>query len=336
VAISGIPAFGPLVGNAPPMRAIFDRLGKVAPTDLTVLIQGETGTGKELVAQAIHNASARAKKPFVVVDCGSIPPSLAEGTLFGHERGAFTGAIEKRLSPFEEANGGTIFLDELGELPLELQPTLLRVLEQREVRRVGDRKVRQVDVRVVAATNRDLHQLVDEGKFRQDLFYRLAVVEVRLPSLRDRLEDLPLLIPHLLQTAGFPHAVSGVTSEVELLFRSYHWPGNLRELRNVLLRAIPFSNGDHIDLQSLPDALRATRPTHATPVPAPPASTAGLTYHEAKEQLIDVFEKRYLEDLVERCDANLSRAAREAGVDRKTIARMLKRHNIHVRGGAED
>ena len=328
--------FEGLVGGSVAMREVFGVLERVARTELTVLVTGETGTGKELVSRAIHDHSPRRTGPFVVFDCGAVARNLIESELFGHERGAFTGAVQARAGVFEQADGGTIFLDELGELPLELQPTLLRVLEQREVRRVGDRKVRQVDVRVVAATNRDLHQLVDEGKFRQDLFYRLAVVEVRLPSLRDRLEDLPLLIPHLLQTAGFPHAVSGVTPEVELLFRSYHWPGNLRELRNVLLRAIPFSSGDHIDLQSLPDALRATRPTHATPVPAPLATRPGLTYHEAKEQLIDVFEKRYLEDLVERCDANLSRAAREAGVDRKTIARMLKRHNIHVRGGAED
>jgi DNA-binding NtrC family response regulator len=322
------------------MRELFSVLERVAPTELTVSITGETGTGKELVSRAIHQYSSRRDGPFVVFDCGAVARNLVESELFGHERGAFTGAVQARAGVFEQAHGGTIFLDELGELPLELQPALLRVLEQREVRRVGDRQVRGVDVRVVAATNRDLHRLVEEGKFRQDLYYRLAVVEVHLPPLRQRLEDLPLLVPHLLATAAFPHTVKGVAPDVERLFRAYHWPGNLRELRNVLLRAIPFSVGDLIDLQSIPDALRST----ATPVPAPaarragglPAPDASLTYHEAKEQLVEAFEHRYLEDLLERCGGNLSHAAREAGVDRKTIARMLKRHGIQVRGGAED
>jgi DNA-binding NtrC family response regulator len=187
---------------------------------------------------------------------------------------------------------------------------------------------------VVAATNRDLRQLVDEGKFRQDLYYRLAVVEVHLPPLRSRLEDLPMLIPHLLASASFPHTVRGVTPEVEKLLEAYRWPGNVRELRNVLLRAIPFSVGDLIDLQSLPDALRSSGSPASAPAserPALPTPGAGLTYHEAKDQLVEAFERRYLEDLLERCEGNLSKAARDAGVDRKTIARMLKRHDIQFR-----
>ncbi|MEN0064428.1 MAG: sigma 54-interacting transcriptional regulator, partial [Myxococcota bacterium] len=227
----------------------------------------------------------------------------------------------------------TIFLDELGELPLDLQPALLRVLEQREVKRIGDRRVRSVDVRVVAATNRNLQQRVAEGQFREDLYYRLAVVEVPLPALRDRTEDLPLLIEHLLNTASFEHSVKGVTPDVLQLFDQYHWPGNVRELRNTLLRAIPFCDGDLIDLQALPDSLRTDASASAKAIepegaPAVPLPSASLSLKEAKEQIIDAFERRYLEDLLQRCEGNVSRAARSAGVDRKTIARMLKRHDI--------
>ncbi len=333
--------FESLVGRSVGMREVFSVLERVARTELTLMVTGETGTGKELVSRAIHQHSNRRNGPFIVFDCGAVARNLVESELFGHERGAFTGAVQARAGVFEQADGGTIFIDELGELPLELQPALLRVLEQREVRRVGDRKVRSIDIRVVAATNRDLRQLVEEGKFRQDLYYRLAVVEVHLPPLRQRMEDLQLLVPTLLQNAGFPHTVKGIAPDVDRLFRAYHWPGNIRELRNVLLRAIPFSEGDLIDLQSLPDALRTSVPTTAvlpprmqaeSAVDAPFVLTNGLPYHEAKEQLVDAFEKRYLEDLLERCEGNLSKAARDAGVDRKTIARMLKRHGIQVRG----
>ncbi len=325
--------FEGLVGRSLNMRELFSVLERVGRTDLTVLITGETGTGKELVSRALHDHSARKKGPFIVFDCGAVARNLVESELFGHERGAFTGAVQARAGVFEQADGGTIFLDELGELPLELQPALLRVLEQREVRRVGDRRVRPINVRVVAATNRDLRQLVEEGRFRQDLYYRLAVVEAHLPPLRSRPEDIPLLIEHLLASAGFPHQVRGITPDVEQLFLAYRWPGNVRELRNVVLRAIPFCAGDLIDLQALPDALRTVRPAGdpsrgASPFPA---TDPGLPYHEAKEQLVEAFEARYLEDLLERCDGNLSKAAREAGVDRKTIARMLKRHGIQAR-----
>jgi transcriptional regulator with PAS, ATPase and Fis domain len=249
--------------------------------------------------------------------------------LFGHERGAFTGAVSSRPGVFEQAHGGTIFLDELGELPLELQPTLLRVLEQREVRRVGDRRVRRVDVRVVAATNRDLLQLVKEGTFREDLYYRLAVVEVSMPPLRERLSDLPILMNHLLGTAGFPHTVKGLAPDVISVFEAYHWPGNVRELRNTLLRAIPFCDGDLVDLAALPDSLTvgAGAPQDVEGLPLPDSK---LPFREAKDELVEAFERRYLEELLERCEGNLSRAAREAGVDRKTIARMLKRHGIGV------
>jgi DNA-binding NtrC family response regulator len=338
--------FENIVGQSVAMRETFAILDRVARTELTVMVTGETGTGKELVSRAIHQRSNRRNGPFVVFDCGAVARNLIESELFGHERGAFTGAVQSRAGVFEQANGGTIFIDELGELPLELQPALLRVLEQREVRRVGDRKVRSVDVRVLAATNRDLQQLVKEGKFREDLYYRLAVVEVELPALRERIEDLPMLVEHLLRTAQFDHHVRGVTPDVLQLLRDYNWPGNVRELRNTLLRAIPFCEGDLIDMQALPEALRASQTVAVDPGDhhLDDASLSGggagldglrlpqgdLSLREAKDQLIDAFERKYLEDLLERCEGNLSKAARNAGVDRKTIARMLKRHGIKV------
>jgi DNA-binding NtrC family response regulator len=334
--------FEGIVGQSVRMRELFAILDRVARTELTVLITGETGTGKELASRAIHQRSPRRSGPFVVFDCGAVARSLIESELFGHEKGAFTGAVASRAGVFEQANGGTIFIDELGELPVELQPALLRVLEQREVRRVGDRRVRNVDVRIVAATNRVLETLVKEQKFREDLYYRLAVVEVNLPPLRERIEDLQMLVHHVLQGAPFDHSVKGVTPDVLQLFRGYHWPGNVRELRNTVLRAIPFCAGDLIDLHALPDALRSeglTSPTASTDHD-PPANGGGeaavarssLSLREARDQLMEAFERKYLEDLIELSEGNLSRAARTAGVDRKTIARLLKRHGIGAEG----
>jgi transcriptional regulator with PAS, ATPase and Fis domain len=328
---SAVTRFEDLVGSSVAMREVFSVLERVAHTELTILVTGETGTGKELVSRALHARSRRSKGPFVVFDCGAVPRNLVESELFGHERGAFTGAVAPRAGVFEQAHGGTIFVDELGELPLELQPTLLRVLEQREVRRVGDRRVRPVDVRVVAATNRDLRQLVEDGLFRQDLYYRLAVVEIPLPPLRSRREDFSLLVQHLLATAPFPHQVRGLSEEAAAVFDAWHWPGNVRELRNVLLRALPFSEGPLITLDALPDALRQS----ATPLPAPSALGVSMPgaerpLREARDELMETFEKRYLEDVLDRAGGNLSKAARIAGVDRKTISRMLKRHNIRT------
>jgi transcriptional regulator with PAS, ATPase and Fis domain len=329
--------FEGIVGQSVAMRETFAVIERVARTELTVLVTGETGSGKELVSRAIHARSPRKGGPFIVFDCGAVARNLIESELFGHERGAFTTAVTSRPGVFEQANGGTIFLDELGELPYELQPNLLRVLEQREVRRVGDRKVRPVDVRVVAATNRNLQDMIKEGKFREDLYYRLAVVEIGLPPIRDRIEDLPMLIEYLLRSAPFEHSVRGVAPDVLQLCQSYRWPGNVRELRNTLLRAIPFCDGDLIDMQALPEALRAepvrgeAEPEEMVGLPLP---NTDLSLREAKDRLIDAFERRYLEDLLDRVEGNLSKAARDAGVDRKTIQRMLKKHGIPSdRGG---
>jgi len=325
-----------MVGHATTMREMFSIIERVAPTDLTVLVTGETGTGKELASRALHNLSSRKKGLLRVFDCGAAPATLIEAELFGHEKGAFTGAIQAREGVFEQADGGTLFLDEIGELPLELQPKLLRVLEQREVRRVGSGRIRSVDVRVVAATNRNLREEVEAGRFREDLYYRLAVVELELPPLRHRLEDLPLLIAHLLTRASARcggKRVEGVDDDVIALFQAYHWPGNVRELNNVLERAVPFSDTNIVSLDALPEALRSAQ---AAPQPGvvaakglvAAASVTDMPFKDAKEQLIEAFERQYLVDLIERNGGNVSRAARAADMDRKSITRLLKKHGI--------
>ena len=325
--------FEEMVGASMAMREVFGILEKVAATDLTVLVSGETGTGKELACRAVHNRSTRNKGPFVVFDCGAATESLIESELFGHERGAFTGAIQSRPGVFELAHGGTVFLDEVGELPLDLQPKLLRVLEQREVRRVGSGRVRHVDVRVVTATNRLLRDEVAEGRFREDLYYRLAVVEIRLPALRERVEDIPLLLEHVLHRARHNRGITGVSKQVLQLFESYRWPGNVRELSNVIERALPFSAGTTITMDSLPDSLRTgtarDRPSTASLLELTDGSNpSDLPFKDAKDKLIEAFERQYLLDLIERHDGNVSRAARAAGMDRKSITRLMKKHSI--------
>lgn len=314
-----------LVGTSTAMRSVFSVIERIAPTDLTVLVTGETGTGKELASRAMHARSPRRRAPFEVFDAGAVAQNLLESELFGHERGAFTGAVRERKGVFERAHRGTLFLDEIGELPLSAQSALLRVLEERQVRRVGGATSQPVDVRVIAATNRDLRTEVDAGRFREDLFYRLAVVELVLPPLRDRAEDLPLLVHHFLRHAGFVHPVKHVNDEVLQAFEAWRWPGNVRELRNVLLRSLPFCQGDRLALTALPDALLETD----DPEPETPAGPGpDIAFHEARDQILASFERHYLRTLLQRTEGNLTRAARMAGVDRKTIRRMLRRHDL--------
>jgi len=329
VSVSEVAEFGPLVGSSAAMRAVFERLRKAAPTELTVLIGGETGTGKELVAQAIHQASSRAHKPFVVVDCGSIPPSLAESALFGHERGSFTGAVDKRISPFAEADGGTIFLDELGELPVDVQPKLLRALAEQRIKSVGSNTYRPVNVRVLAATRRDLVREVNAGNFRSDLYFRVAQLKVELPALRNRLEDLPALIRRMMADFGGSEAYDRITHDsLERLMR-HDWPGNVRELRNVLERAIYMSQATgskEIGVVTLPTGHAASDAAfHFEPE---------KSYRETRAKYDGEFEKRYVKWLLGRHSGNISAAAREAKMDRKHLHDMAKKHGL--RGNESD
>ena len=310
-------AFGPLVGRSPRMRALFDKLKILAKADLTILILGETGTGKELVAQAIHQASRRARGPFVVVDCGSIPPQLAESVLFGHERGSFTGAVAKRLSPFVEAEGGTIFLDELGELPLETQPKLLRALAERRVKSVGASSYTTFDARVVCATRRDVLQEVNAGSFRSDLYFRVAQARVELPPLRERAEDIPALVEHLMDDLGAPDAYARVTVESIDRTQRHDWPGNVRELKNMVALALAFDDGGPIDLAVHLASAQAVGPMN-------PASPQGRSFAQARQEL----EAAYFRALYADCAGNLSEVARRADVDRKTVRECLRRHRI--------
>jgi DNA-binding NtrC family response regulator len=315
--------FAGMVGRSPRMREVFGLLKKVAPMDVSVIVTGETGTGKELVARALHDESPRRKGPFVVLDCGSIPENLIESELFGHEKGAFTGAIGGRVGAFERADGGTIFLDEIGELRLDMQPRLLRVLENREVRRVGGSQVASVDVRIVAATNRDLAKEVEEGAFREDLYFRLGVIHVQLPPLRARPEDVPWLIEHALSRPDVVsrHGQKRVTPAAMALLQSYSWPGNVRELVNVVSHLLTFADGPEVDVAHLPGRLRDEGGKH-------PAQVA---FHEAKERVLAKFEREYLVALLERCRGNLSEAARESGLHRKSIERLAKKHRLDAR-----
>jgi transcriptional regulator with PAS, ATPase and Fis domain len=313
--------FGDLLGNSPRMRELFADLERIAPSDVAVLIEGETGTGKELAAESIHRASLRANGPYVVFDCSAVAPSLAESELFGHERGAFTGAVSSRPGVFEQADGGTIFLDELGELPKDLQPKLLRVLEKREVRRVGGQRTLPVNVRLIAATNRNLAAEVQHGNFREDLYFRVAATHVYLPPVRDRMEDLQMLIEHFLARAQPPRSLADVPPPVWDMFRAHRWPGNVRELNNAVQR-----------LLVTPE--RALRPS--TPSEPPKSSISGLTpaaaaivpLRIARREAGESFEKAYLEALLARTSGNVTRAAAIAEVSRQMIQKMMKKHGL--------
>jgi DNA-binding NtrC family response regulator len=314
--------FGRLWGRSVAMRRLFAVAAQVAPTDVTVLLEGETGTGKDALAEAIHQASQRASAPLVVVDCGAIPPQLMEAELFGHERGAFTGADRARAGAFEEADGGTLFLDEIGELPLALQPKLLRVLEAREVKRIGHVQGRKVDVRVIAATNRDLREEVNRGTFRQDLYYRLEVVRLRIAPLRERPEDVPALIEHFRRSVRPGADLPPLSEEVLQHFCSHPWPGNVRELRNAVERAVVLQ-----ELPAVPQGGLAAPEAGA----GDEAVDVGRPFKEQKNALTERFERRYLGALLRATGGNVSEAARRAGIDRVYLLKLLKRHGLRDR-----
>jgi DNA-binding NtrC family response regulator len=307
--------FGPLLGGSVEMRRVYAILEKVAPTDATVLIQGETGTGKEVVARAIHDASARANAPFVAVDAGAIADNLIESELFGHVRGAFSGALSDREGLFEEADGGTLFLDEIGELPLTLQPKLLRALEGRQIRRVGSNSMRAIDVRVVAATNRPLAQAVNVGAFREDLYYRLAVVEVALPPLRARRDDIPMLAQHFLQRFA---SSTELPPDLLATLLTRSWPGNVRELRNFIEQRVL------VGLTAGPASARQP-PRIAMPPALEALVPSDLPLKEARDAWMESFERSYVRSLLAKAGGNVTRAAEMAGVNRRYLYRMMER-----------
>jgi transcriptional regulator with PAS, ATPase and Fis domain len=330
VALSDKTELGDLVGGSVEMRTVYAVLERVAPTDATLLVQGETGTGKDVVARAVHAISPRASGPFVPVDCGSIPETLIESELFGHVRGAFTGAVNNRKGAFEEAHGGTIFLDEIGEMPLAMQAKLLRAIESRSVRRVGASAATPVDVRIVAATNRSLARMVNEGTFREDLYYRLAVVEVTLPPLRARRDDIPVLAQRFY--ARFSGKDAPLPPELVEVLKARPWPGNVRELRNSIERAV-----------ALGQIRASTASSHAGgALPAPPALPSvlpsgvetivplHLPLKEARDAWTETFESVYVRAMLKKTGGNLTRAAELAGVSRRFMQRLMARLGMRV------
>lgn len=329
--------FGSLIGQSMAMRKIFGILEKVAPTNVSVVIGGETGTGKELVARAVHEHSKRSKNNIVIFDCGAVAENLIESELFGHEKGSFTGATNARQGAFELADGGTIFLDEIGELSMDLQPKLLRVLETGEIKRVGADRPKHVNVRVVCATHRNLKEMAKQGTFREDLYFRLNVVSIFLQPLRRRKDDIPLLVEHFFKvaqkTVGNDAKVQGINPEAMEVLENYPWPGNIRELKNAIDRAYSFCDSDQIEVSHLPEYLQgiSSQMSEDDGAGVDVDVDVSVPFKEAKEQWIENFEKDYLIKLLKKNDLNISQAAKEAGIDRKSVQRLLKKYDLNVK-----
>jgi two-component system response regulator HydG len=329
----GMPPDG-LVGATGPIREVQRMIDAVAYSSTTVLVTGESGTGKELVARALHARSPRKAHPFVALNCGALTETLLESELFGHVKGAFTGAQRDQKGLFDAADGGTIFLDEIGDIPLSTQVRLLRVLQEGDIKRVGSADSVKVDVRVIAATHRDLPKLVKAGRFREDLFYRLNVINIPLPSLRERVEDIPLLAHHFLRrySERLGKRVKTLAPEAVELLCGYRWPGNVRELENAVERAVVLCRGDSVTPADLPPAVTG----HTAPLVRDPpaggdeAQWLTLSYAAAKDQALRRFEKSYVDALMKACDSNISAAARRAGMDRSNFKRVLRKYRTDV------
>jgi len=318
-------SFTGAVGRSAAMQEAHRLIEQAARLDITVLLTGETGTGKELAARAVHLNSARRERPFVAVNCGALPTELVESELFGHGKGAFTGAAQAKAGLFEEAHGGTLFLDEVGELPLNAQVKLLRVLQDKEIRRVGETRPVQVDVRVVAATHRDLRAAAAQGRFREDLFYRLNVFPVQLPPLRERKDDIPLLAAHLLDKHGkaMGRTLEGIAPEALRVLMGYPWPGNVRELENTIMRAVAVAAGPSITERDLPAEVRERQEGAL-----PGGAAKHLPYRDALDLARDRFSREYLTALMRDFEGNVTRAAEHAGIERESLHRLLKRYSI--------
>jgi two-component system, NtrC family, response regulator len=330
----------PLVGQSPPMRAVYDVIARVADSPSTVLITGESGTGKELVAQALHRGSSRRGQPLIKVNCAAIPKDLVESELFGYEKGAFTGAVGSKPGRFELADGGTLFLDEIGEIPVEMQVKLLRALQESEFERVGGIRTLRVDVRLIAATNRNLETLIAEGRFREDLFYRLNVVPIALPPLRDRREDIPLLVQHFIEKYDrrLGKRVERVDEGALEILLDYGWPGNIRELENVMERSVLFADGPLVTVAQLPETLRERVPGAARPV-APLgalgaiAAPSGASMKDIVRQAQSELERTLISRALEETGGNVTRAAKKLQISRKSL--QVKMKELGLRGAEE-
>jgi DNA-binding NtrC family response regulator len=335
--------FESIVGSGPAMRKIFSTIQKVAETDLTVLVRGESGTGKELVAQALHNRSPRKSRPFIAVNCAAISRELVESELFGHEKGAFTGADARRIGRFEAANGGTILLDEIGDMPLETQAKVLRVLQEKKLERVGGNQSIEVDVRVVAATHRDLEGEVEKGRYRQDLYYRLKVVEIVIPPLRERPEDVPALVDRFLEQLAtrLQRDKKRISNGALAKLQKYSWPGNVRELRNVVEQAAVLASGAAIEESDLtlsePHRGGAAQTSGGISMPKMGANTALGSFSEAKKQMVEEFEKAFILRALRQHNGNISRAAESIGMVRQSLQQKIRELGLRSEDwGSED
>ncbi|QQR90736.1 MAG: sigma 54-interacting transcriptional regulator [Myxococcales bacterium] len=332
IGLSSEHHFGELVGKSGVMREIFAYLSKAASTDISILIEGETGTGKELAARGVHDKSSRKDGPFVVQDCSAIASNLIESTLFGHTKGAFTGAIHDQMGCFELANGGTLFLDEIGELDLSLQPKLLRALERGEFRRVGGSVTVSVDLRVIAATNRDLRALVANGQFREDLYFRLAGVTVTMPPLRTRKSDLPMLVQKLLRDIQSQQRTQKKKIEINedalVRRRQYDWPGNVRELKNTLARGISMAKGVVLEGNDVTPILKQSIRPSPMALDIETLCQGELSFKIAKNQLVEAFEESYVQHMLELHDGNITKAAKASGLTRYHFRELAKRYSL--------
>ena len=320
--------FTNIIGQSPAMRRVFDLVSKIANTQANVLITGESGTGKELIARSIHANSSRKGKPFVALNCGGLPEHLVESELFGHEKGAFTGANNTRAGLMEHAHAGTFLLDEIGELPMHLQVKFLRVLEERRIRRLGSNKEIDLDIRLVSATNQNLENLVSEGGFREDLFYRINTFVIHLPPLRERVGDIPILANHFLKhyaTQRTDTAPRAISDKAMARLEQHSWPGNIRELQHALERAVTLANHDEILIEDLPDNLGMSHNVGVR------LQHFDQPFKDAKESVIEEFERAYVENLLQAHNGNISKAAQHSGIDRRSLHRLLVKHHIDAR-----
>jgi two-component system response regulator AtoC/two-component system nitrogen regulation response regulator NtrX len=323
---------GRILGQSAPMRKVFDMIEKVSQSDITVLIQGESGTGKELVAREIHNRSSRARKPFITMNCAALPENLIESELFGHEKGAFTGAVKQRKGKFELAHEGTIFLDEIGDMSLNTQAKVLRVLQEKKFERLGGSETLEVDVRIISATHKDLMSEMEKENFRQDLYYRLKVIDVLLPPLRERREDIPVLVEHYIREFSARHnkKVEGIDSDSLKQMMDFHWPGNIRQLVNILERAVVLASGPVVKKEDLPEDLNLRSRFSESFLD----ELMHLPFKQAKERIATHFMKEYLTRKLHDNEGNISHTAAELGIHRQSLQMMLRRLGINARDGS--